>query len=219
MGHKDHEPALTGQIQGLQSQHAGDARHLRRHRNGGPVQMDAHMALCGDFVQHSTHTAPGGIPDHMDVLHSCQRSLHRLPERRAVGADIRLDAVCIPRQQDGAAVTSHVARHDDVVSRPCQLTGGFCLRQQLAHAGGGDEESVTLSLAGHLGVAGHETDAHLLRGFLHGRGDFLQLVHGEALLDHEGTGHVQGPCAHAGQVVDGAADGKLADVSAREKGR
>ena len=44
----------------------------------------------------------------------------------------------------------------------------------------------------------------------------LKIVQGEALLDDEGAGEVEGLRAHAGEVVDRAADGELADVAAGE---
>jgi hypothetical protein len=75
---------------------------------------------------------------------------------------------------------------------------------------------VHLSPAGHLGVPRHDAHARPGGGLLHGRGDLLQLIHGEALLDDEGAGQIKGLRAHAAQVVHRAADAELADVAAGE---
>ena len=113
----------------------------------------------------------------------------------------------------------HITGDKDRVTGLCLCAAGFHAGEDFAHTGGGNEHTIYLSLACHLGIAGYDLHTSLLGGFLHGSRNLLQLVHGEALFNHKRTGEVSGLCTHTGKIVDGAADGQLADISARKKRR
>ena len=114
---------------------------------------------------------------------------------------------------------SHIARHNNGVSRPGVSPRWRRAIHDLAHAGGGNKHSVHLTFTRHLGVAGHQRYAGFRRGGRHGVGNSFKLVQLKALLDHKGAGEVTWPCAHAGKVVYRAAHAQLADVPSRKKRR
>ena len=67
----------------------------------------------------------------------------------------------------------------------------------------------------HAPVTGHH---YHVRNFL-GCGDLLQLLHGKSLLNDKSAGKIHRFCSHTGKVINGSADGKLADISPRKKCR
>ena len=137
-------------------------------------------------------------------------------EGRAVAPDIGVDGEVIAGKQDGAAMAADVASDDDGVAGAGEGAGGAHAGADFADAGGGDEDVVDLALARDFGVACDDAHARLGGGRGHRGDDLLQVGDGEALLDDEGAREVFGNGAHAGQVIDGAADGEFADVPARE---
>ena len=155
----------------------------------------------------------------MDGIRDATRGeecLNHRPEQRTVACDRGVDAVAAAREQDGAAVAADVARHDDVIAGPRERTARLDARQEFADARRRDEEAVHLAVAGDLRIARDDGDAGRFRCFCHRGGDGIEVVQGEALLDLEGAGEIARPRAHAGEVVDRAADGELADVASGE---
>ncbi len=97
--------------------------------------------------------------------------------------------------------------------------GDVCARFCHTDPGGVDEYFVTASSRGHFGVAAYDFHPCLERGISHGLHDRSQIFDGEPLFENQP--HRQGYrlCAAHGQIVDGAVDGQIADVAAREKNR
>ena len=99
-----------------------------------------------------------------------------------------------------------------------QRQGGFALRQRFRRVRRTMDTAmpflalcvVAVCAAASSGVA----HACLGRRLGHGRSVRFHLRQGKAFFQDEGAGHIQGLRAHAGQVVDGAADAELADVAA-----
>ena len=217
-GHDHDHPAFTGQIEGLQAQHAADAADLILHRDLLGIQMDAHIRLAGNLIQDCSDTASGRVPDHMDVRAGLQGRRDAAPERGAVAGHIRFNAVFIPGQQNGAAVPSDIAGHKDGVARLCQCARSVDAFLNQADSGGGDKYAVDLSFSCYFGIARYDADACFRRSLFHGCRDLFQLLHGEALFHYERAGQIEGSGSHAGQVIDRPADGQLADIAARKKG-
>ncbi|CRH71599.1 Uncharacterised protein [Chlamydia trachomatis] len=69
----------------------------------------------------------------------------------------------------------------------------------------------------HFRVAGDQLNARLSCGFRHGRTNALHVIHRVALFKHKSARQVFHARAACGNIVDGAADGKLADVAAGEE--
>ena len=69
----------------------------------------------------------------------------------------------------------------------------------------------------NLGVTGHDPHVRGCGGRAECRGDTPQLVDLEPLFDDETGGQVERLRPDHGQVVDGAADGQLADIAAVKK--
>ena len=82
-----------------------------------------------------------------------------------------------------------------------------------------DVDPVALAALDDLRVARGDHDAGPSRGGSHRCGDPPQVRDGEALLDDEAGREGEWPRARHGEVVDGAVDGELADVSAGEEER
>ena len=144
--------------------------------------------------------------------------VHRGGQRGAVGGDVRFDLEFVALEQDGAAVAADVAGNDDGIARFRAGAAHVHVIRDDPDAGGRDEHAVDLAFAGHLGVPGDDLHADFLAGLRHGFDDALEPCGLEPFLDDEPAGEVQGLCAHAGDVVDRAADGQLADVPAGEFG-
>ena len=142
--------------------------------------------------------------------------VHRGGQRSAVGSDVRFDLEFVALEQDGAAVAANVAGDDDAVAGLCAGAAHVHVVRDDADAGGRDEHAVDLAFAGYLGVACDDLHADLLAGLRHALDDALEPCGLEPFLDDEPAGEVQGLRAHAGDVVDRAADGQLADVPAGE---
>ena len=86
----------------------------------------------------------------------------------------------------------------------------------LAYACRRDKDLVDLAAARDLRVAGDDAHAGLARRLGHRRCDGLEVLQRKALLNLEGAGEIARHGAHAGEVVDCAADAELADVAAGE---
>jgi hypothetical protein len=78
-GRKDDQPAFAGQVKRFQAEHAADAADGRVDRDGLAVQVDADVALAGDFIEDRTDTAAGRITDDVDVLGRIQHGFDSPP--------------------------------------------------------------------------------------------------------------------------------------------
>ena len=88
-----------------------------------------------------------------------------------------------------------------------------------AHAARVDVHAVAVAAVHHFRVAGDQMHAGLLRAFRHGGADALEILNGEALLQHEAAAEVARHGAARGHVVHRAAHGEASDVAAREEMR
>ena len=61
------------------AEHAADAADGRVDRDGLAVQVDADVALAGDFIEDRTDTAAGRITDDVDVLGRIQHGFDSPP--------------------------------------------------------------------------------------------------------------------------------------------
>ena len=113
-------------------------------------------------------------------------------------------------------MAADVARDDDGIARFGARTGGMSALHALADACRRDKDLVDLAAARDLRVAGDDADAGRLSCLGHGGRDGLEILQRKALLNLEGAGEIARHGAHAGEVVDCAADAELADVAARE---
>ena len=86
-----------------------------------------------------------------------------------------------------------------------------------AHAARVDVHAVAVAAVHHLRVAGDQAHAGLLRTLGHGGADALEVLDGEALLQHEAAAEVARGGAARGHIVHRAADGEAADVAAGEE--
>jgi hypothetical protein len=87
----------------------------------------------------------------------------------------------------------------------------------IAHAGGGDEDTVALALLHHLGVAGDHGHAGLARRRRHRLHHALEVGERITLFDDEAGRQVQRPRAQHGDVVDGAVHGQRTEVATAEE--
>jgi len=88
-----------------------------------------------------------------------------------------------------------------------------------AHAGGGDEYTVTLALLHHLGVAGDDVHAGLLGCLCHRHHNALQIGQREAFFEDEAGGQPKRRRPHHRHVVDGAVHRQTADIAAGKEQR
>ena len=110
-----------------------------------------------------------------------------------------------------------VARDDDVIARAGLLGSDAQARGYDADTGGVDEKAVRAAFSDNLGVAGDNRDPGGGGGSAHGVGDGTEHLHLQALFEDESGRQPQRLCPAARQVVDGAVDGEVADVAAREE--
>ena len=113
-------------------------------------------------------------------------------------------------------MAADVARDNDGVASLGARAGGLSARQQLADARRRDEDAVDLAAPGDFRVARDDAHAGLCCRLCHRGGAGVEVPQRNALLNLEGAGEVARHGAHAGEVVDRAADAELADVAARE---
>ena len=155
----------------------------------------------------------------MKVMGGIHHFFYSSPKRCTVTCHIRVDAKILSCQKNGASMSSHITGHNDGISRFCQLTAYLHAILDLTHSGCCDKHTVNLSFSCHLGISGNNTHAGFFRCFFHGCGNFFQLLHGKTFLDHKSTGEIHRFRSHAGKVINCSTDGKLADISSREKCR
>ena len=113
-------------------------------------------------------------------------------------------------------MAADVARDDDGIARFGARTGGMSALHALADARRRDKDLVDLSAPGDFRVARDDADAGRLSCLGHGGRDGLEILQRKALLNLEGAGEIARHSAHAGEIVDRAADAELADVAAGE---
>ena len=136
-----------------------------------------------------------------------------------VGVDLGAETQVLPLGHDGHAVVAQGAAQEDGVPRPGSVAGDLDALRHHAQAGGGDEDAVRLAALDDLGVARHHRHSRLVGGPRHALHQPRQIGQGEAFLQDEARGQVQGPGAGHGDVVDGAMHRQAADVAAREEQR
>ena len=170
-------------------------------------------------MQHGADAAARGIAYRVDgrpVGHGVKQGLDGRGERRAVARDGSVDGEVAASDEDGGSVAADVARNDDGVACFGARAGGLSARQQLAEARRRDEDAVDLAAPGDFRVARDDAHAGSFSRLCHRGGDGVEVPQRESFLNLEGAGEVARHGAHAGEVVDRAADAELADVAARE---
>ena len=120
------------------------------------------------------------------------------------------------RDHDGHAVIGERAGEEHPVARPDALRAEVDAVGHRPDAGRRHVEPVGLAAFDDLRVAGDDRDSGCPGGGPHRGDDAPQVGNRKALLDHESGRQPERPRADHREVVDGAVDGELADVAARE---
>ena len=157
--------------------------------------------------------------DRTGIVHAREHRGHHPVQRRAVGDHGGAEVDALAHAHDRHAVFADVAGDDDVVAGACAFGSDVHSVGHQPDAGGVDEEPVRTALSDDLGVPGDDADARLCRGLAHRLGDGAEDLDLQALLDDESRRQSEGLSTAAGEVVDGAVDGEVADVAAGEEQR
>ena len=144
---------------------------------------------------------------------------HQSVQWRAVGGHRGAEVDALAHAHDRHAVLADVARHDDVIAGARLLGPDAQPVGHHADAGGVDEKPVRTALSDDLGVAGDDADAGVGGGLAHRLRDGTEHLELEALLEDEAGRQRQRLRPAHRQVVDGAVDGQITDVAAREEQR
>ena len=155
----------------------------------------------------------------MNVVGGIQYLFYSSPQRCAVTFHICVNAEILSCQKNGASMSSHITGYNNGISRFCQLAAYLNALLDLTHSGCCDKHTVNLTFSCHLSISGNNTHSGFFCCFFHGCGDLLQLLHGKTLLNDKSAGKIHRFCSHTGKVINGSADGKLADISPRKKCR
>ena len=97
------------------------------------------------------------------------------------------------------------------------MAGGHGGGEDLAHAGGVDEDLVAHAVRHHLGVTGDDVHAGGLRGSGHVGHHAVEDGELQTFLDDAGAAQVAGPGAQHGHIVDRAVHSQGADAAPGEK--
>ena len=141
-------------------------------------------------------------------------------ERGGVAFEAGREAQGLAAAHDGNAVVAQRAGDQHLIAGPTLRAAQLHARRQRSHAARVDEHAVAMATVDHLRVARHQRHARLASALRHGGADALEVLDGEALLQHEAHAQVAGRRAACGHIVHRAAHGKPPDVAAgKEMGR
>jgi len=116
-------------------------------------------------------------------------------------------------------VIAHRARDQNHIADPCLAPVDAQACRRYAYAGGADEDTVTLALLHHLGVAGDDGHSGLACRRRHGLNDAFQIGQRETFFQDETGRQVQRLGPRHRHIVDRAMHREAADVAAREEQR
>ncbi|OPZ65640.1 MAG: hypothetical protein BWY83_02999 [bacterium ADurb.Bin478] len=86
-----------------------------------------------------------------------------------------------------------------------------------ADACGVDEQSVSLAVIHHFGVAGHDAHARFFSRSRHGLQNTFQFIERQPLFQYKTDAEIERPGAAHAQIIDRAVDREISNVAAREK--
>jgi len=214
LGHEGQELSFVGHVEGVESQQFADAG--RGVPDGDPVLVDpdADAGGVGDFVKGAAHAAPGGVPEHMDVGADREHLPDKTVEGRGVADQIGVKGEALPLGQNGHAVIGDRAAQNDMVAGRGPARADIHAVHDPSDARGVDEDLVRGALGDDLGVPGDDGDPGGVGGVPHGLQNPFQIRQRESLFDDQADAQVERHGAAHGQIVDGAVDGQVPDVSA-----
>ena len=138
-------------------------------------------------------------------------------ERGGIAFKVGRERQRLAAAHDGDAVVAQRSSDQHLVARATPSAAQFHVRRQRSHAARVDEHAVAMATVDHLRVARHQRHARLAGALRHGGADALEVLDGEALLQHEAHAQVARRRAACGHIVHRAAHGKPPDVAAWEE--
>ena len=145
---------------------------------------------------------------------------NKMVQRRGVALDVGLKRQRLAAAHNGNTVIAQRSRQQNFVSGLAIRSAKVDAVGNKSHATCVDEHAVAVALVHHFRVARDQLNTRLSCGFRHGRANALHVIHRVALFKHKSARQVLHARAACGNIVDGTADGKLADVAAgKEMGR
>ena len=118
------------------------------------------------------------------------------------------------RRQDRGAMIAEQPIDEDGVAGFGTMRAEIEAGTDHADPGGIDEELVASAAVDDLGIAGDDGHARRRRRLGHGAGDAAQERDLDTFLDDDAARKIERLGAADGEIIDGAADGKLANVAA-----
>src|SRR5215471_5831112 len=121
-----------------------------------------------------------------------------------------------PSVKDGRAVITQKPIDEDSIARFRFVDAHVDACANDTHTGSVDEQLVAGAAFDHLGIAGNHSYASCESSLRHRSGNHTHRVDRQTFLDNYRTRQVKRDCAANREIVDGAADGELANIAARK---
>ena len=191
----------------------------RPHGQGGLIEHDRSSCLVGELVQRGRETAAGGIAHPAQRGAEADEGGRQLVHGRGIALEVGLELEVAAGDEHGHPVVGERAGDEHAVAREHSPGAELDALGNEADPGRRDVDAVALAALDDLRVARCDHHAGASCGRSHRGGDPPQVRDGEALFDDEAGREGEWPRSRHGEVVDGAVDGELADVSTGEEER